>query len=80
MPLHQHVFGFTRGVSTTDSIFALLAQANHRPTLVVFLDLEKAFELASHNAILTALVEKGVRGKLLAWLRDYLLHRRAAPE
>ena len=71
---------FTRGVTTTDSIFALLAQANHHPTLVIFLDLEKAFELASSpHAIITALVEKGVRRKLLAWLRDYLLHRRAAP-
>ena len=67
----------TRGVSTTDSVFPLLAQANRRPTLVVFLDLEKAFELASPHAVLTALIEKDVRGKLLAWLRDYLLHRRS---
>ena len=33
--------------------------------------------MASPHAILIALVEKGVRGKLLAWHRDYLLHRRA---
>ena len=76
-PLYQHVFGFTRGKSTTDSIFALLAQVNHSPTIVVFLDLEKAFDLASPHAILTALVGKGVRGKLLASLWDSLLHRRA---
>ena len=75
--LHPHVFGFTRGVSTADSIITLLTQANHRPTLVVFLDLEKAFELASPHAILAALVRKGVRGRLLAWLQDYLQHRRA---
>ena len=76
-PLHRHVFGYTRGVSTADSILALLAQANHQPTVIIFLDLEKAFELASPHAILTALVGKGVRGHLLAWLRDYLQHRRA---
>ena len=66
----------TRGVSTTDSVFPLLAQANRRPTLVVFLDLDEAFELAnSLHAILIALVEKGVRGKLLAWVKDYLPRR-----
>ena len=75
-PLHQHMFSFTRGVNTTDSIFALLAQAKHRPTLVVFQDLEKVFELESPHANLTAFVEKGVWRKMLAWLRDYLLHRR----
>ena len=76
-PLHPHVFGYTRGVSTADSLLTLLAQANHRPTVVIFLDLEKAFELANPRAVHAALVQKGVRGRLLAWLRDYLQHRRA---
>ena len=75
--LHPHVFGFTRGVSTADCLITLLAHTNNRPTVTVFLDLEKAFELASPHAILTALVRKGVRGRLLAWLQDYLRHRRA---
>ena len=76
-PLHQNLFGFTRDVSLTDSIFGLLAQVNHCPILVIFLDLEKAFKLASPHAILTTLIGKGVRRRLLAWLREYLLHRRA---
>ena len=75
--LHPHVFGFTRGLSTADSIITLLTQVNHRPAIAVFLDLEKAFELASPHAILASLAGKGVRGRLLAWLRDYLHHRRA---
>ena len=75
--LHPHVFGFTRGVGTADSIMALLSQVNNRPAVAVFLDLEKAFELASAHAILAALVQKGVRGRLLTWLQDYLLDRRA---
>ena len=41
-PLHQNVFGFTRGMSTTDSIFALLAQVNYHSTLVIFLDLRSS--------------------------------------
>ncbi|XP_063854131.1 uncharacterized protein LOC135096523 [Scylla paramamosain] len=76
-PSHPHVFGYTRGVSTADSILALLTQIDHRPAVIVFIDLEKAFELASPHAILDALVRKGVRGRLLAWLRDYLQRRRA---
>ncbi|XP_076030419.1 uncharacterized protein LOC143018719 [Oratosquilla oratoria] len=76
-PLHPHIFGYTRGRSTADSILTLLNQVNHRPAIVVFLDLEKAFEQASPHAILAALVRKGVMGRILAWLRDYLQHRRA---
>ncbi|XP_076044815.1 uncharacterized protein LOC143027414 [Oratosquilla oratoria] len=76
-PLRPHVFGYTRGRSTVDSILTLLNQVNHRPAIVVFLDLEKTFELASPHAILAALVRKGVMGRMLAWLRDYLQHRRA---
>ncbi|XP_076044675.1 uncharacterized protein LOC143027293 [Oratosquilla oratoria] len=76
-PLHPYVFGYTRSRSTVDSILMLLNQVNHRPAIVVFLDLEKAFELASPHAILAALVREGVMGRMLAWLRDYLQHRSA---
>ena len=68
------MFGFTRGLSTVDSIITLLTRVNHRPSVAVFLDLEKAFELASPHAILA---RKRVRGRLPAWSRDYLQHRRA---
>ncbi|KAK3889161.1 hypothetical protein Pcinc_006736 [Petrolisthes cinctipes] len=75
-PSHPHIFGYNRGVSTADSILALMTHINHRPTVAVFIDLEKAFELASPHAILDALVKKGVLGRMLAWLRDFLQHRR----
>ena len=75
--LHPHVFGFTRGLSTADSIITFLTRVNHRPAVAVFLDLEKAFELASPHAILAALAGKGVRGRLLVWLQDYLQQRSA---
>ncbi|XP_050706457.1 uncharacterized protein LOC126991839 [Eriocheir sinensis] len=49
-----------------------------RQAVVVFLDLEKAFELASAPAVLSILAEKGLRGRLLAWIGQYLQNRRAA--
>ena len=70
------MFGFTRDMSTADSLITLLAHTNNRPTITVFLDLEKAFELASLHAILAVLVRIGVRGRLLSWLHDYLHQRR----
>ncbi|XP_050724605.1 uncharacterized protein LOC127002567 [Eriocheir sinensis] len=76
-PLHPHVFGFTRGVGTSDSIMALLSLVDNRPAVAVFLDLEKAFELGSAHAILAALVRKGIQGRLISWTEDYLQHRRA---
>ena len=72
-PFHLHVFGYIRGMSN----LTLSTQANQRPTVVVFLDLEKAFELVSPHAILKVLSSKGVRGRQLVWLRDYLHHRHA---
>lgn len=49
------MFGYTSGVSTADSILAMLSQLIHCPTVVVFIDLEKAFELVSPHVILDAL-------------------------
>ncbi|XP_068238521.1 uncharacterized protein [Palaemon carinicauda] len=43
----------------------------------LFLDLEKAFELASSAAILFSLVRKRVRGHLLSWVQEYTQGREA---
>lgn len=45
--------------------------------MAVFIDLEKAFELASPLAILTALALKGIEVRLLSWLRDFFQGRGA---
>ena len=74
---HQNVSGFTERRSTTDSIASLLATVNNQPAVVVFLDLEKAFELASPSAIADALAARGVKGRLLRWTYDYLSDRTA---
>ena len=74
---HPNIYGFTNGKSAGDSIASLLSLANNRPAVVVFLDLEKAFELASPTAIADALARKGVSGRLLKWTYDYLSSRNA---
>lgn len=45
--------------------------------MIVFPDLEKAFELASPAAILASLAGKIVDGKLVQWLRSFLTDREA---
>ena len=77
-PLHHHLFAFRRGTGTRDCISTLLATVLGRQAVAVFVDLEKAFELASAPAILSILARKGVQGRLLAWIGDYLQERRAA--
>ena len=71
-PLHPHLFAFQRQRSTTTCLLTLLGALRSRSGLVIFLDMEKAFELASPLAILDTFTTKGVKGKLLCWLREYL--------
>ena len=79
-PLNPNVYGFTKGASTAHAFSTLLHlisfQQRHRP-YVVFLDLEKAFELANPTVITALLAGKGVTGKLLAWVCDFLKHRQS---
>ena len=49
---------------------------NNKKATVLFLDLEKAFELANPAAILETLVEKGAKGRLLHWIKNNVLRRR----
>ena len=49
---------------------------NNDRCIAVFVDLEKAFELANKNVILHTLTTLGVKGKLLAWIQNYLSDRK----
>ncbi|KAG0705396.1 putative protein in type-1 retrotransposable element R1DM [Chionoecetes opilio] len=64
-------------MGTAECLSTLLCAASSGGTTVAFLDLEKAFELANCTVILSLLVHKGVCGKLLIWLRDFLSGRAA---
>ncbi|KAG0724244.1 RNA-directed DNA polymerase from mobile element jockey [Chionoecetes opilio] len=73
--LHQDLFAYRRGTGTAECLSTLLCAASSGDTTVAFLDLEKDFELA--NCPVMLLVRKGVCGRLLIWLRDFLSGRAA---
>ena len=77
--LHYNAFGFKSGYGTNDAIATFISDITRtsKPNLAVFIDLEKAFELANSTVILNNLAKRGVRGRLLAWLKDYLTNRSA---
>lgn len=77
-PWHENVFAFQKGKGTRDCVSSLLSGVMGRQAVAVFLDLEKAFEIASATTILAILAEKGVGGRLLRWIGDYLEGRQAA--
>ncbi len=76
---HPNIFGFKPGSGTTDAIATLLTKLTeqNQPSLVVFLDLEKAFELANSLAILDELAKQQITGNMLGWIEDFLTGRYA---
>ena len=80
--LPEEVFGFRKGRGTQNAITTLLETANQQRAkgahvAIIFLDLEKAFELVDHTVVLASLCRLGVTGRLLAFIRAYLENRRA---
>ena len=75
--LHPHIYGFTSGKSTADALSNLshLATSTNSPTFVVYIDLEKAFELANPTVILALLAQRGITGLTLAWVQNFLTKR-----
>ena len=78
------MYGFVPGRSTTDAISQVISDITDRrgpktrkPVVVVFLDLDKAFERVLPLPALDALVSLGVRGTMLGWIQDYLSNRSA---
>ena len=43
--------------------------------VIVFFDISKAFDSASHSNILYNLLNKGIKGKLFRWIYDFLSNR-----
>ena len=87
--MHRNVFGYSKKRGTTDGNACLtqkisetlfrnngIIRGKSKKCLVIFLDLEKAFELASPSIILYELAKLGVKGKLLRFLQDYLSERK----
>ena len=84
-PLCNQALGFRHGTGTTDAVATVLNNVSTIKALgpgcstrsaAVFLDLEKAFELVSSTVVLNVLAKKGIKGKLLSWIRSYLEDRK----
>ena len=57
-PLNLHLYAYTEGMGTTECITNILSTVNSKPAIIVFLDMEKAFEQANPAAIITSLVKR----------------------
>ena len=86
-PFHTNLLGFRKEVGTEDAIASLISHISSvknskskRIATAVFLDLEKAFELANKDAIIQSMINAGLGGKLLGWCRDFLTNRQAKVE
>ena len=63
-------FGFRKGKSTVDAIFALNAVVEHflnhnKRSYVAFIDLKKCFDIIYRNAMWLKLFKHGIQGKVL---------------
>ena len=83
-PLHTNTMGFKKKQGTTDAIATFIndmtknkRNCKHDHAVAVYIDLEKAFELANKNVVLSEIVRAGVKGNILKVLSDYLTDRRA---
>ena len=74
--LSENLFGYLKGKSTTDCVIKCLSNAEVNCRL--FVDLKGAFDKANKEVILESLVNKGIKGKLLMWISDYLTNRKAS--
>ena len=79
--LNSNQFSFRTGKSTSSAIAHVTAVLtikinNNKYTTFVLLDLKKAFNLVSHELLLTKFSHYGIRGLPLAWLKSFLSYRR----
>ena len=74
--LNKNQCGFRRGHSCLDILAYLehyiqLALRSQKVLLIIFCDIEKAFDSASHLNILCTLLNKGIRGRMFRWFFDF---------
>lgn len=78
--LPSEMYGFRKRRGCQQCVMSLveemlLAHQHHMDQVVIFLDLEKAFEMVDHHMILYSLAQHGIGGKLLAYIQAYLDNR-----
>ena len=72
--------GFRKGRSTTDNLVDLeqrikLNMNNKKKTYAVFLDMSRAYDKVWIPGLLKKMAKLGIDGKLLAWLKQFLIGR-----
>nr|CAH8845910.1 unnamed protein product [Trichobilharzia regenti] len=75
----QH--GFRRNLSCLSNLLTareswVKSKDDRRPVDVVFIDFSKAFDKVPHKRLLMKLESLGIKGRLLDWLREFLIDRR----
>ncbi len=82
--LYPGIFGYINSVGTTEAIATSISEISevckmkNMAAIVVFLDLTRAFETCSREVILEQLMNKGLKGNLLAYISELLKNCTAA--
>ena len=74
--LSPHLYGFLPRRGTHHCLLELYTRLSPN-SVVAFIDLKSAFDVANREIILDQLVDFGVKGNLLRWIRGYLSNRTA---
>ena len=72
--LSPRLFGFLPQRSTHHGLVDLYSRLS-RDSVVAFVDLKSAFDVANRDIILDQLADFGIKGNLLRWIRAYLSNR-----
>lgn len=72
--LSTRLYGFLPQRGTHHCLLELYTRLSP-VSIVEFLDLKSAFNIADQDVILDQLVDFGIKGDLLRWLREYLSNR-----
>ena len=78
--LSKFQFGFRKNHSTVHPMMLLLnyltrALNEKKHSIVIFCDLQKAFDTCDHDILLEKMYKLGIRGIELAWFKNYLTNR-----
>ena len=76
-PLSSDIYAYQRNIGAQEAIAKINYLMNKPNAVAINLDLEKAFELCNKEVILESLAKKGIKGRLLKWVKDFLSNRKA---